>query len=51
MRKVQTKQEKAQKEANRQKSQAQKQQKTWGIGIAVISVLLVLSMVITSFRF
>ncbi len=51
MRKVQTKQEKAQKEANRQKSRTQKQQRTWGVGIAVISVLLVLSMVIASFRF
>ncbi len=51
MRKVQTKQEKAQKEANRQKSQAQKNQKKWGIGIAIVSVLLVLSMIISSIRF
>ncbi len=43
--------EKAQKEENRQKSQQQKTQRTWGIGIAVISILLVLSMVISSIRF
>ena len=43
--------EKVQKEENRQKSQQQKTQRTWGIGIAVISILLVLSMVISSIRF
>ena len=43
--------EKAQKEENRQKSQQQKAQRTWGIGIAVISILLVLSRVISSIRF
>ena len=49
--KSQNRTEKAKKEANRQKSQQQKTQRTWGIGIAVISILLVLSMVLSSIRF
>ena len=49
--KSQVKMDKAQKEANRKKSQQQKTQQTWGIVIAVISILLVLSMVLSSIRF
>ena len=49
--KAQLKADKAQKEENRQKSQQQRTQRTWGIGIAVISILLVLSMVLSSIRF
>lgn len=49
--KAQVKAEKALKEQNRVKSQAAKTQKTWGIGIAVVSILLVLSMVLSSIRF
>jgi len=49
--KAQTRAEKLQKEENRQKSQQQRTQRTWGIGIAVISIILVLSMVISSVRF
>ena len=49
--KAQTRAEKLQKEENRQKSQQQRTQRTWGIGIAVISIILVLSMVISSIRF
>lgn len=49
--KAQTRADKAQKEENRQKSQQQRTQRTWGIGIAIISILLVLSMVLSSVRF
>lgn len=49
--KAQTRAEKIQKEENRQKSQQQRMQRNWGIGIAVISILLVLSMVLSSIRF
>ena len=43
--------EKIQREENRQKSLQQKTRRTWGIGIAVVSILLVLSMVLSSVRF
>jgi len=49
--KAQNRAEKAQREENRQKSQQQKTARTWGIGIAIISILLVLSMVLSSVRF
>lgn len=49
--KAQNRADKAAKEQNRQKSQQQKTARTWGIGIAVISILLVLSMVLSSIRF
>lgn len=49
--KYQNRAEKAAKEQNRQKSQQQKNARTWGIGIAIVSVLLVLSMVLSSVRF
>ena len=42
--KYQNRAEKAAKEQNRQKSQQQKTARTWGIGIAIVSILLVLSM-------
>ena len=49
--KAQIRADKVKKEENRQKSQQQRTQRTWGIGIAVISILLVLSMVLSSVRF
>ena len=49
--KYQNREEKATKEANRQKSQQQKTAKTWGIGIAIVSILLIISMVLSSIRF
>ena len=49
--KAQNRADKAAKEQNRQKSQQQRTAKTWGIGIAIISILLVLSMVLSSVRF
>lgn len=49
--KAQNRAEKLKKEENRQKSQQQRTKRTWGIGIAVISILLVLSMVLSSVRF
>lgn len=49
--KAQLRADKELKEQNRQKSQQQRTQRTWGIGIAVISILLVLSMVLSSIRF
>ena len=49
--KYQNRAEKATKEQNRQKSQQQKTARTWGIGIAIVSILLVLSMVLSSIRF
>ena len=49
--KAQYKADKVQKEQNRAKSQQQKTQRTWGIGIAIISILLVLSMLLSSVRF
>ena len=49
--KAQTRADKAAKEQNRQKSQQQRTAKTWGIGIAIVSILLVISMVLSSVRF
>ena len=49
--KAQNRADKQAKEQNRAKSQQQKTAKTWGIGIAIVSVLLVLSMVLSSVRF
>ena len=49
--KSQNRTDKALKEQNRQKSQQQKTARTWGIGIAIVSILLVLSMVLSSVRF
>ena len=49
--KAQNRADKIQKEENRKKSQQQKTQRTWGIGIAIVSILLVLSMVLSSIRF
>ena len=49
--KAQIKAEKTLKEQNRQKSQTQRTQRTWGIGIAIISILLVVSMLLSSIRF
>ncbi|MBQ6342530.1 MAG: hypothetical protein IJI41_05360 [Anaerolineaceae bacterium] len=49
--KAQKRADKLQREENRQKSQQQKTQRTWGIGIAIVSILLVLSMVLSSVRF
>ena len=49
--KAQTRADKQAKEQNRAKSQQQKTAKTWGIGIAIVSILLVLSMVLSSVRF
>ncbi len=50
-RKKMSKVEKAAKEANRVKSQQKRTQKTWGIGIAIISILLVAAMLLQSIRF
>ncbi|MBQ6503391.1 MAG: hypothetical protein IJI57_05710 [Flexilinea sp.] len=49
--KAQNRADKLAKEQNRAKSQQQKTAKTWGIGIAIVSILLVLSMVLSSVRF
>ena len=49
--KAQTRADKQAKEQNRAKSQQQKTARTWGIGIAIVSILLVLSMVLSSVRF
>lgn len=49
--KYQNRADKAAKEQNRQKSQQQRTARTWGIGIAIVSILLVLSMVLSSVRF
>lgn len=49
--KAQIRAEKTQKEQNRQKSQTQRTQRTWGIGIAIVSILLVVSMLLSSIRF
>ena len=51
MRKKVSKEEKMIKEKNRQMSQQKKNQRNWGIAIAVISVILVLAMLLTSVRF
>lgn len=48
MRKKMSKVEKAEKEANRVRSQEEKTRKSWGIIVAVISVLLVLAMILPS---
>ena len=49
--KYQNRADKLTKEQNRQKSQQQRTQRTWGIGIAIVSILLVLSMVLSSILF
>lgn len=49
--KAQNRADKLAKEQNRQKSQQQHTARTWGIGIAIVSILLVLSMVLSSIRF
>lgn len=49
--KAQNRADKAAKEQNRQKSQQQRVARTWGIGIAIVSILLVLSMVLSSVKF
>ena len=49
--KAQIRADKIAKEQNRQKSNQQRTARTWGIGIAIISIILVLSMVLSSIRF